>query len=84
MATVKFANETNSTFFTTCCEVAICDDQATCPLCGEEVEPRSKRGRWDVAMYAMYGRKQVNEWHREWRRETLMNWPKKRNQQKPK
>jgi len=28
---------TNSTFFTYCCEVAICDDEACCPVCGREV-----------------------------------------------
>lgn len=28
---------TNSTFFTKCCEVAICDDQKYCSLCGREV-----------------------------------------------
>lgn len=28
---------TNSTMFTTCCKVAICDDQANCPSCGEPV-----------------------------------------------
>lgn len=28
---------TNSTMFTTCCEVAICDDEKCCPKCGKEV-----------------------------------------------
>uniref|UniRef100_A0A6M3LGK6 Uncharacterized protein n=1 Tax=viral metagenome TaxID=1070528 RepID=A0A6M3LGK6_9ZZZZ len=32
-----YPNGTNSTFFTECCEVAICDDQPCCPLCGREV-----------------------------------------------
>lgn len=30
-------NGTNSTFFTNCCETAICDDQAACPRCGRPV-----------------------------------------------
>lgn len=30
-------NGTNSTHFTECCNVAICDDQPNCPSCGEEV-----------------------------------------------
>ena len=28
---------TNSTFFTECCQVAICDDQACCPSCERKV-----------------------------------------------
>ena len=28
---------TNSTHFTECCNAAICDDQPSCPSCGEEV-----------------------------------------------
>lgn len=28
---------TNSTFFTECCRVAICDDQSNCPRCKEKV-----------------------------------------------
>ena len=28
---------TNSTFFTECCRVAICDDEASCPACGRLV-----------------------------------------------
>lgn len=28
---------TNSTFFTMCCQTAICDDQKCCPSCGREV-----------------------------------------------
>ena len=26
---------TNSTMFTSCCHVAICDDQTRCPVCGD-------------------------------------------------
>ena len=28
---------TNSTFFTACCEVAICNDQPNCPRCQQKV-----------------------------------------------
>ena len=28
---------TNSTMFTECCNVAICDDELCCPSCGREV-----------------------------------------------
>lgn len=50
MSTVYFDSRFNSTFFTTCCKVAINDDQANCPQCREEVNPRSHRGRWEKAM----------------------------------
>lgn len=36
---VYFSSPTNSTFFTTCCSVAICDDQRKCPKCKEDVYP---------------------------------------------
>jgi len=41
---------TNSTMFTTCCQVAICDDEILCPRCGKKVygweaESRHERGR---------------------------------------
>lgn len=39
MAGVFYANPYNSTLFTTCCHVAICDDQQTCPGCHKEVYP---------------------------------------------
>ena len=55
MSTVRFSGPTNSTMFTTCCGVAVCDDQANCPDCGEEVIPRSSRGRWDEAMRTQAG-----------------------------
>lgn len=44
---VFHANEFNSTFFTRCCEVAICDNQESCPGCGKKVIPTSRR--WDEA-----------------------------------
>lgn len=28
---------TNSTMFTSCCDTAICDDEACCPRCGRKV-----------------------------------------------
>jgi len=46
----------NSTFFTNCCGVAICDDEAACPVCKQEVMPgknvaphERNRARWDMA-----------------------------------
>ena len=46
---------TNSTMFTLCCSVAICDDEGRCPHCGREVIgcdlPPDERGRlrWNRA-----------------------------------
>jgi len=34
---VRGGGGTNSTMFTDCCEVAICDDQKNCPKCGNPV-----------------------------------------------
>lgn len=39
MAGVFYCSPTNSTHFTTCCEVAICDDQGKCPRCHTAVYP---------------------------------------------
>jgi hypothetical protein len=39
LSTVRYSGPTNSTFFTTCCKVAICDDQQVCPRCREDVYP---------------------------------------------
>ena len=39
MAGVFYCSPTNSTFFTACCEVAICDDQQKCPSCRADVYP---------------------------------------------
>lgn len=63
MATVYLCNSTNSTMFTTCCNVAICDDQKLCPKCGDEVVPRTRAERWRTAYGAAtgkYGRHPVN------------------------
>lgn len=39
MSRVFYCSPTNSTFFTTCCEVAITDDQEKCPVCRKDVYP---------------------------------------------
>ena len=51
-----YSSGTNSTMFTDCCGVAICEDQAKCPVCDKEVigcdaETPHERGRirWDYA-----------------------------------
>lgn len=49
MPSVYLCSSTNSTMFTTCCSVAITDDQAHCPQCKSEVHPRSRIGRWEKA-----------------------------------
>ena len=47
---------TNSTFFTACCSVAICDDQPNCPVCKrkvvgweEKTDARRNSMRWKNA-----------------------------------
>ena len=52
MPSVFLYSPINSTMFTTCCEVAICDDQANCPVCKQEIDPRSAKDRW----FRAYGR----------------------------
>ena len=49
MPTVYLCSPTNSTMFTSCCDVAITDSEAHCPRCRSEIEPRSARDRWEVA-----------------------------------
>lgn len=39
MPSVFYCGPTNSTFFTTCCHVAICDDEQKCPRCKSDVYP---------------------------------------------
>ena len=53
---VYLCSPTNSTMFTTCCDVAICNDEKACPSCKENVyghdQPNDhKRGmiRWSYA-----------------------------------
>lgn len=49
MATVFHSSSTNSTHFTTCCEVAVTDRQGSCPRCGQIVEPSDDAARFRVA-----------------------------------
>ena len=56
MISVFLCSPTNSTMFTRCCQVAICDDQANCPRCGQEVYPgadatqhQRRVSRWNMA-----------------------------------
>ena len=48
MASVFLCSPTNSTLFTTCCEVAITDKEDRCPHCKEEV-PYTPEQRWNIA-----------------------------------
>ena len=54
-AYVYLSNSTNSTMFTTCCDVAICSDQQQCPKCkkyvyGHEVSSYDRQNyRWRYA-----------------------------------
>ena len=38
-SSVFYCSPHNSTFFTDCCQVAICDDQQKCPICKKDVFP---------------------------------------------
>lgn len=49
MATVFLDGPTNSTLFTTCCEVAILDHEGKCPSCGQDVQPKTRTERWETA-----------------------------------
>jgi hypothetical protein len=56
MKSVYLSSSTNSTMFTRCCNVAICDDQAFCPGCKSEVHPGEEAtshqrhvSRWNMA-----------------------------------
>lgn len=49
MPSVFLCSPTNSTMFTTCCEVAITDQQNNCPVCKQEIDPQGARGRWIIA-----------------------------------
>lgn len=42
MASVFHCSPTNSTHFTTCCQVAITDSEQRCPRCREDVYPFHK------------------------------------------
>lgn len=73
MASVFLCSPTNSTMFTTCCEVAICDDQTKCPVCRQSVEPTGARNRW---LYA-YGRIKRGGGYGNHRPSDNPNWGKK-------
>jgi hypothetical protein len=49
MPSVYLSSRFNSTMFTTCCSVAICDDQEACPQCKQIIEPQGHRARWERA-----------------------------------
>lgn len=56
-----YPSGTNSTMFTECCGVAICDDQPYCPVCkrkiiGWDAESRAETGmiRWKYAYRKPY------------------------------
>lgn len=55
MAGVRYCCATNSTLFSTCCNVAVCDDEACCPRCGELIEPADARSRHDLALRIQMG-----------------------------
>jgi len=53
MRSVFLCSPTNSQMFTSCCETAICEDEACCPKCGDEVYPgkdvsnhQREKSRW--------------------------------------
>lgn len=54
MSNVHFASADNSTIFTKCCNVAICDDQRCCPVCKVEIAG-SGGSRFTSAMVDWYG-----------------------------
>lgn len=49
-ATVRLSGSRNSTTFTTCCGVAIGEEDA-CPRCGIDIQPKGRNARF----YAAYG-----------------------------
>ena len=57
MANVFLCSPTNSTMFTTCCEVAILDSEKDCPRCKEEIEQQGHGERWRYA----YGKQKRGE-----------------------
>ncbi len=48
MPTVYHCSPTNSTTFTTCCDVAIINE-GSCPRCGKEVFPKGAQARFRFA-----------------------------------
>lgn len=58
MPGVQFSGPNNSTLFTTCCGVAICDDERRCPVCQQEV-PGDRQSRWEEAMLRRFGKERL-------------------------
>jgi hypothetical protein len=52
MPTVMLSNPTNSTMFTSCCSMALTEQQTACPSCGQRIEPTEPRYRWEAAYAA--------------------------------
>ena len=52
---VHFSSHTNSTYFTDCCNVAVCSHQDSCPSCGRTVVPKTDMERHVMCMRKMYG-----------------------------
>ena len=48
MASVYFCSPTNSTYFTTCCNVAVTKEETKCPRCGANV-PATDGEKWEAA-----------------------------------
>lgn len=46
---VRLSGPTNSTIFTKCCGVAVCDDEPHCPSCRAKVLPVGRAARWEAA-----------------------------------
>lgn len=63
MATVYLDSPTNSTLFTTCCDVAVLDRDDCCPMCGQDVQPKGQRERWEIA-YGPIRRRE--RWYGNW------------------
>ena len=57
---VSLSGPTNSTLFSTCCHVAVCDHHKACPSCGKRVVPGSPVERWESA-YAPYRWKPIRD-----------------------
>ena len=68
MSSVFYCSKTNSTTFTTCCGVAICDDESRCPSCREEV-PYTPHERHNIAMNKLFGGKAMQQMRSKWRQE---------------
>lgn len=56
---VHLTSHTNSTLFTDCCGIAICDDEKKCPRCKKEIS-LSPQDRFDHAMVQFYGREKLS------------------------